>query len=592
MIDSPQFSNRYSILKMTDYMDITKSVNGSYTVYGLNSHQEKEQLLRELSAVTHNSISSLTSSNQGMSEIGSILPQILLGLLLMNITAVFTLFVAIAISNLKNLGYLTLLGWTKFTITKRLFRQFMIFSILLIPILGTAAWWLSGWYHISFKALSYFFLGGVINFALIFLMIGFAVGVVFSMKPINAIKGKVSMPLLYLIGGIGYILLSFMLVFGSIYLDSPMKQVDTNFQISKQWKSVMDEYTLKNINVGDDQVSIAGKSSLLDKDVYDWYRSIAKNPDVYIAHSDYISQKLLDDYTRNNVYQNVPETPFWYMTFSPTYLNKIGIKMNHQWITAAEQGTKVFLVPDTYSESEKEKFKNWIKESEKSVAKDSDILSAFNKNNRFKFVSYHYEKEVFNWSVTQGSNVMVANPIIYVITPENMSDLQSESLRSNEINSYIKFGNQQTAKKYTSQRYLSQYHLDDNALDFVPIRVYIDGLQKDLTQTIAWFGIVILTGLLLSILALLSIAYVYRLSNNERFYISKFLGYSFLRMYNKPLMMMTIIWMIDLIIVSLWHSKSGIFIITIYAVLQLFIFHFYMTRNDMKQLLLAIKEKT
>ncbi|ARJ51115.1 amino acid ABC transporter permease [Staphylococcus lutrae] len=591
-IDSPQFSKRYSILKMQDYMDITKSVEGSYTVYGLHRDQEKEQLLQELSAVTHQSTTSLMSPSQGMIELGSMLPQTLSGLLLLNMVALFTLFVAIALSSLKNLGFLTLLGWSKLTLAKKLFQQFVIFSILLIPILGVISWWVSGWYAISLRALSYFFLGGVIHTILIFLMISFAGGVVFSMKPINAIKGKMSMPLLYLIGGIGYVLLSGLLVIGSLYMDSPMKQVVSNIQISKQWQSVIDVYTLKTVNVGDDQASIAGKSNILNKDVYQWYQSIVEDPDVYIAHSEYISRRLLDDYRRNKVYQNLPETPFWYMTFSPNYLKKIGIKVHHQSLTSAEQGTKVFLIPDTYSDSEREKFKKWIKESEKSVAKDSDMMTAFNENNRFEFVSYHYDKEIFNWSVKPDSHVMVSNPIVYIITPANMNDMQSGSLRSNEMNGYIKFDNQQTAEKYTTQGYLSQYHLDDNALDFVPIRVYIDGLQKDLVETITWFGLAILTGLLLSILVLLSIAYVYRLSNNERCYISKFLGYGFLKMYNKPLMIMTIIWIIDLGIVYLRHSKSGIIIMIIYEVIQLFVFYFYMTRNDIKQLLLAIKERT
>lgn len=187
---------------------------------------------------------------------------------------------------------------------------------------------------------------------------------------------------------------------------------------------------------------------------------------------------------------------------------------------------------------------------------------------------------------------MVKDPIIYIITPENMNYLQSESLRSNDLNSYIKFKDRKTAENYTTKSYLEQYHLADNELKFVPIQVFIDGLQKDLAETIVWFGSFIVGALMLSILLLISLAYVYRLTHYERLYISKFLGFSFFKMYSLPMILILSIWAIDMLVVLFWPSKSGIVSITIYGVIQLLIFYLYMSRNDIKQLLLTIKEKS
>ena len=198
---------------------------------------------------------------------------------------------------------------------------------------------------------------------------------------------------------------------------------------------------------------------------------------------------------------------------------------------------------------------------------------------------------MFNWSHDPEQDILTNNPVIYIITPENMAFRQSESLRSNNLNSFIKFKDKDTADKYTSKEYLSKYNLSDNKLTFVKVEEYIDGLQKDLTQTILWLSGAILGALLLSILLLLSLAYVYRLSNNEKLYVSKFLGFDFLKMYTLPLISILFIWTINIIVVSLSGSKIGIILIIIYGIIQLSIFYFYMTKNDTKQLLLSIKEK-
>lgn len=63
-------------------------------------------------------------------------------------------------------------------------------------------------------------------------------------------------------------------------------------------------------------------------------------------------------------------------------------------------------------------------------------------------------------------------------------------------------------------------------------------------------------------------------------------------MYSLPMILILSIWAIDMLVVLFWPSKSGIVSITIYGAIQLLIFYLYMSRNDIKQLLLTIKEKS
>ena len=585
------FSNNHSLVNLSDYMDITKSVNGVYTVYGISNESIERNFLKDLSRVTNQSVDSLKFANSGTENESGLVPIILSCLIVLTLLTQFTLFVSIAISNLKKFGNLTLLGWTKATISKQIFSQFIVFSIFLIPLLALTFWLISGWKDVSLKVLSQFFLVGIINVVLILVIILISTLVVFSIKPVDAIKGKFPTLALYFIGSTGYILLSSLLVVGSIYLDSPMKEVTKNVEIREQWTSVSEYYTLRDVNIGNDISTVSGQSNELNQDFFNWYRSIREDPSVFIATTDYMSKDILNFYRENEIYKNVPDEAFWYMTYSPNYLREIGIEVDDALINEAEAGTKVFLIPDTLSKKEKSKVEAFLKESESSEYNESDIPTSFNEKNKFKFIDFKYNTKVFNWSHDPEQDILTNNPVIYIITPENMAFRQSESLRSNNLNSFIKFKDKDTADKYTSKEYLSKYNLSDNKLTFVKVEEYIDGLQKDLTQTILWFSGAILGALLLSILLLLSLAYVYRLSNNEKLYVSKFLGFDFFKMYTLPLISILFIWTINIIVVSLSGSKIGIILIIIYGIIQLSIFYFYMTKNDTKQLLLSIKEK-
>ncbi|PWZ95999.1 amino acid ABC transporter permease, partial [Staphylococcus pseudintermedius] len=255
--NTPYFAKKHSIVDLQSYIHTTKSINGSYTVYG--SEQQFKQLIKALSVVTHQSETALTTINGGVAKMDNTVTVVLSCLLIMTMLAVFILFIAVTVANLKNLGHLTLLGWSKWAVANKVLRQFVVFSILIIPVFAVILWYVSGWHSITLKVLSYFFLGGVINLTLTLFMTGIAVLTVFSMKPVDAIKGKVPHRTLYGMGALGYVLLSILLVFGSVRLDEPIKEVVQNFRIAKQWENVSNYYTLKDMQTGEDLSTIAGK---------------------------------------------------------------------------------------------------------------------------------------------------------------------------------------------------------------------------------------------------------------------------------------------------------------------------------------------
>ena len=91
-----------------------------------------------------------------------------------------------------------------------------------------------------------------------------------------------------------------------------------------------------------------------------------------------MSKDILIFYRENEIYKNVPDEAFWYMTYSPNYLREIGIEVDDALINEAEAGTKVFLIPDTLSKKEKSKVEAFLKESESSEYNESDIPTSFN----------------------------------------------------------------------------------------------------------------------------------------------------------------------------------------------------------------------
>lgn len=229
-----------------------------------------------------------------------------------------------------------------------------------------------------------------------------------------------------------------------------------------------------------------------------------------------------------------------------------------------------------------------IEKDTKNIRSD-DIKTSFNENKEFEFLKYQFNQEVFSFSTKSVDKLMIKDPIILVITPENMIYRETESLIAIGLeNSYIKLEGEAEAK-YLSQEYLSKFNLNDNYIEFATIRLFVDGIQKDLWLTIQLFLGTLIAITFIVIILLISIITIFQNAYKEKISVKKFLGYSNFSIYKIPLLLTTFVIALDIVTVILFHSKVGIVFMIVLGLIQLIIFYKVMISNQMKKLNLFLK---
>ena len=229
-----------------------------------------------------------------------------------------------------------------------------------------------------------------------------------------------------------------------------------------------------------------------------------------------------------------------------------------------------------------------IEKDTKNIRSD-DIKTSFNENKEFEFLKYQFNQEVFSFSTKSVDKLMIKDPIILVITPENMIYRETESLIAIGLeNSYIKLEGEAEAK-YLSQEYLSKFNLNDNYIEFATIRLFVDGIQKDLWLTIQLFLGTLIAITFIVIILLISIITIFQNAYKEKISVKKFLGYSNFSIYKIPLLLTTFVITLDIVTVILFHSKVGIVFMIVLGLIQLIIFYKVMISNQMKKLNLFLK---
>ena len=231
----------------------------------------------------------------------------------------------------------------------------------------------------------------------------------------------------------------------------------------------------------------------------------------------------------------------------------------------------------------------WLKERDTKSISAGDIDTAFTREQKFQFVQYKPARESFTWSVEPDETLTTAAPVIRIAVPENLKYTETEGLRVSGLQGYLKFANKDTMKQFTSVDYLAQFDLEDNSLVFSAVQVYIDGLQKQLGLTVLWFGGGFLALFLILAGLLITLAAVFRIVNQEKINVKKFLGYGTWEMYRGPILLLTIVLILELIIMTVIQSRFGLLLLLLTAVLQLGIFVKYMSRCELKQLLKSFK---
>lgn len=129
------------------------------------------------------------------------------------------------------------------------------------------------------------------------------------------------------------------------------------------------------------------------------------------------------------------------------------------------------------------------------------------------------------------SPVLDKHPVLLISTSENMNEMDNRNLRTSTFDGPLKFKNQQTLMQHTKPSDLEKHQLSDNHLNFVSVKKYVDGLQKDLKYTIKLFGGVVLFVILLMLLILIALVLIFNLSNHKLIFVKQLLGFSSLKIY-------------------------------------------------------------
>jgi hypothetical protein len=566
------------------------TVDGTYHVVNLSTEVERSAFMEGLVLASGLSEAELLWETSGGIQDTDFKRDILFVFLGAQVFSNMVFFLVVAVRSLDRQGKLTLLGWSRSACAKKALGPFLYAALVVVPFAAIGGWLLAGWGGVSLTLFSFFVLSAATNVLLVGVEMALAFAIIMLVKPLDAIRGRIPKRPLYAFGIFAYLLVSAGAVFCGYYVDGPTEMLSENAKLSQRWHDVSDYRVLSGIAVGQDAESFTGQSGQLNQDIYDWYSSIAQDDGVFLVNTQYHDRELLDSWSASGVYDVLPTDPFWLFTLSPNYLAQLGMEIGQQELDEAKAGTRLYLLPSTLSAQESEQMMEWIKESSTRSLSPGDIQTEFTKNPQFAFVSYEPSQDFFTWATSSEGSMAERDPVIYVATPENMRYFETESLRAVGFDGYLKFVDASAMDRHTQASVLAQFNLSDNELTFLPVQDYIDGLQKGIILALLWFGGTLLVLVLVLIGLLLTLATIFRIANQEMLQVKKFLGFSFWQMYRGPLLLLMAVTLLELAAALLLRSRLDLLLVGAIALAQGLIFWKYMARNELKRLLLSLKE--
>ena len=592
-----RFAGNAVVRKLLALIEKSGTVNGVYRFVGLSKdaqlqdvqQQKAKEILSTLSEVCQVTEESLTGESGGSVRDSGLMGMILLVFLCAQIFLNIVFFLLVVMKNLGKQGKLALLGWTPAAFAIVLLRGFLLFAAAEIPFLAVAGYLLSGWNVFSPMLAGIFLAAAAGNVVLTGAELFLAAVVILFTKPLDAIRGRIPKKRLYALAAAAYLAVSAGLVFCGVYVDQPARSLYENAKLSGRWSQVSGYQVLGSISVGEDGESFQGGSNRLDQDLWEWYSGIADQEGVYLIHTEYYDREVLNAWESSRTYASVPEEPLWLFTMSPNYLRQQNIELDGEELLAAEEGTRLYLLPADLKGEEAERMKKWLVERDTKSIGSGDIRTAFTREQKFAFAFYEPEQEMFTWSEEEESALTESAPVICVVTPENMKYTETEGLRVSGLSGYLKFADRQTAEMYTSPELLGKYHLSDNQPVFRSVQDYIDGIQKQLRTTILWFGGVFLVLTVILAGLLLTLAAVYRMANKEKIAVKKFLGYGTWQICRGPALLPGVVFLIQFLAVYAMESRAGVLLILFSAAVQDAIFAGYMSWMEEKQMIQYFK---
>ena len=574
------------VIERLDYtFQNTNTINGIYHINGLRDAVSRDNFLLHLSKVSGISVEDLTKESFGSSTDQGIWGIILAISILVNAFILLILFLICVLQSFKHFGTLILLGWDRKELWSAFFKNSLLFSIYIIPIISLCSWLLSGWSSFGLSSFILVFAGVSLSVLLLLLIFIIPTIIVYSVSPLAAIHKRLPMKPLMVTCLLFYTLVAGLLIAISYSLDAPMNQFIDNMKVSREWKNVEDMYVISSFAEGDDVGTYAGTTNSLERSMYNFYQRISELPGVYIAQGQFLNQESLD--AVYGTYQHVPKKPFWYLKFSYNYLKDLGIPLSDEELLEMRNGTRLYLLPNTLNTEELEVMKAYLQESV--TVKPGDLQTNFTENPKFMFKVYQPSRSIFTWSDSISYGTTSENPVIFVSTPENLYFMESANLVVSGYNGLLKIRDRETMKQVVSILETEFPDLKDNRLSFTTVKNFINGLQKDLSYTFYLFGTIIAIIIITMMAIFWSFVLIYRLLFEEKLYVQYFMGFSPWKRYSGVLSLVVGVSAIELLVSILLGSKLGIVLTLVTFAFQLLLLYFNLFRKEVESLIQSFK---
>ena len=565
------------VIERLDYtFQNTNTINGIYHINGLHDDVSRDNFLLRLSKMSGISVEDLTKESFGSSTDQGIWGIILAISILVNAFILLILFLICVLQSFKHFGTLILLGWDRKKLWSAFFKNSLLFSIYIIPIISLCSWLLSGWSSFGLSSFILIFAGVSLSVLLLLFIFIIPTIIVYSVSPLAAIHKRLPMKLLMVTCLLFYTLVAGLLIAVSYSLDAPMNQFIDNMKVSREWKNVEDMYVISSFVEGDDVGTYAGTTNSLERSMYNFYQRISELPGVYIAQGQFLNQESLD--AVYGTYQHVPKKPFWYLKFSYNYLQDLGIHLSDEELLEMRNGTRLYLLPNTLNTEELEVMKAYLQESV--TVKQGDLQTNFTENPKFMFKVYQPSRSIFTWSDSISYGTTSENPVIFVSTPENLYFMESANLVVSGYNGLLKIRDRETMKQVVSILETEFPDLKDNRLSFTTVKNFINGLQKDLSYTFYLFGTIIAIIIITMMAIFWSFVLMYRLLFKEKLYVQYFMGFSPWKRYIGVLSLIISFSVMELIVSILVGSKLGIVMTLATFSFQIMLLYFSLFRKE------------
>lgn len=575
------------VIERLDYtFQNTNTINGIYHINGLHDDVSRDNFLLRLSKMSGISVEDLTKESFGSSTDQGIWGIILAISILVNAFILLILFLICVLQSFKHFGTLILLGWDRKELWSSFFKNSLLFSIYIIPIISLCSWLLSGWSSFGLSSFILVFAGVSLSVLLLLLIFIIPTIIVYSVSPLAAIHKRLPMKPLMVTCLLFYTLVAGLLIAVSYSLDAPMNQFIDNMKVSREWKNVEDMYVISSFVEGDDVGTYAGTTNSLERSMYNFYQRISKLPGVYIAQGQFLNQESLD--AVYGTYQHVPKKPFWYLKFSYNYLQDLGIPLSDEELLEMRNGTRLYLLPNTLNTEELEVMKAYLQESV--TVKPGDLQTNFTEKPKFMFKVYQPSRPIFTWSDSISYGTTSENPVIFVSTPENLYFMESANLVVSGYNGLLKIRDRETMEQVVSVLETEFPDLTDNRLSFTTVKNFINGLQKDLSYTFYLFGTIIAIIIITMMAIFWSFVLMYRLLFKEKLYVQYFMGFSPWKRYIGVLSLIISFSVMELIVSILVGSKLGVFMTLATFAFQIMLLYFSLFRKEGESIIQLFKE--